>query len=208
MGGMAILPQSFFAGDTVETARALVGKYLVRRYGGCTLCVRLTETEAYVGRVDKACHAYNYRKTARTQTLFAPPGTAYVYLIYGLHCCLNFVTEPEGEPAAILIRGGEARGNLDSLAENRFHCKASELTAYQKKNLLNGPGKLCAALNIDRGLNGLPWGSPELFLCDSLYDAGLPPCPGDERPPDVKCGKRVGIDYAGEAADFPWRFYV
>ena len=208
MGGMAILPQSFFAGDTVETARALVGKYLVRRYGGCTLCVRLTETEAYVGRVDKACHAYNYRKTARTQTLFAPPGTAYVYLIYGLHCCLNFVTEPEGEPAAILIRGGEARGNLNSLAENRFHCKASELTAYQKKNLLNGPGKLCAALNIDRGLNGLPWGSPELFLCDSLSDAGLPPCPGDERPPDVKCGKRVGIDYAGEAADFPWRFYV
>ena len=208
MGGMAILPQSFFAGDTVETARALVGKYLVRRYGGCTLCVRLTETEAYVGRVDKACHAYNYRKTARTQTLFAPPGTAYVYLIYGLHCCLNFVTEPEGEPAAILIRGGEARGNLNSLAENRFHCKASELTAYQKKNLLNGPGKLCAALNIDRGLNGLPWGSPELFLCDSLYDAGLPPCPGDERPPDVKCGKRVGIDYAGEAVDFPWRFYV
>ena len=208
MGGMAILPQSFFAGDTVETARALVGKYLVRRYGGCTLCVRLTETEAYVGRVDKACHAYNYRKTARTQTLFAPPGTAYVYLIYGLHCCLNFVTEPEGEPAAILIRGGEARGNLNSLAENRFHCKASELTAYQKKNLLNGPGKLCAALNIDRGLNGLPWGSPELFLCDSLSDAGLPPCPGDERPPDVKCGKRVGIDYAGEAVDFPWRFYV
>ena len=208
MGGMAILPQSFFAGDTVETARALVGKYLVRRYGGRTLCVRLTETEAYVGRVDKACHAYNYRKTARTQTLFAPPGTAYVYLIYGLHCCLNFVTEPEGEPAAILIRGGEARGNLNSLAENRFHCKASELTAYQKKNLLNGPGKLCAALNIDRGLNGLPWGSPELFLCDSLSDAGLPPCPGDELLPDVKCGRRIGIDYAGEAVDFPWRFYV
>lgn len=208
MGGMAILPQSFFAGDTVETARALVGKYLVRRYGGRTLCVQLTETEAYIGRMDMACHAYNYRKTARTRTLFAPPGTAYVYLIYGLHCCLNFVTEPEGEPAAVLIRGGEVRGNLDILAENRFHCKASELTAYQKKNLLNGPGKLCAALNIDRALNGLPWGSPELFLCDSLSDAGLPSCPGDELPPNVKCGKRVGIDYAGEAADFPWRFYV
>ncbi len=208
MSGMAILPRSFFAGDTVETARALVGKYLVRQYGGRTLCVRLTETEAYIGRTDKACHAYNYRKTARTQTLFAPPGTAYVYLIYGLHCCLNIVTEPEGEPAAVLIRGGEARCDLNILAENRFHCKASELTAYQKKNLLNGPGKLCAALNIDRALNGLPWGSPELFLCDSLSDAGLPPCPGDELPPDVKCGRRIGIDYAEEAADFPWRFYV
>ena len=205
---MAILCRNFYTGNTVDIARSLVDCYLVRRYEGQLLVCRITETEAYVGAIDKAAHSYGYHKTARNAIMFGPPGHAYIYLIYGMHCCLNFVTEPEGEPAAILIRGGEARGNLDSLAENRFHCKASELTAYQKKNLLNGPGKLCAALNIDRGLNGLPWGSPELFLCDSLYDAGLPPCPGDERPPDVKCGKRVGIDYAGEAADFPWRFYV
>lgn len=205
---MAILPQSFFDGDTVDIARALVGKYLVRRYEDQTLCVRLTETEAYVGRMDKACHAYQYRRTQRTKTLFAPPGTAYVYLIYGLHCCLNFVTEPEGEPSAVLIRGAEMRGNFDILSENRFHCKYADLTPYQRKNLLNEPGKLCAALKIDRTLNGLPWGSPELFLCDSPADVGLPLCPADEGRLDVKAGKRIGIAYAEEAVEFPWRFYV
>ena len=76
-----MLPQSFFDGGTVNVARALVGKYLVRRYDGIALAARITETEAYVGRMDKACHAYNYRRTERTKTLFAPPGTAYVYLI-------------------------------------------------------------------------------------------------------------------------------
>ena len=71
-----MLAQSFFGGDTVEAARSLVGKYLVRRYGGLTLAARITETEAYVGRTDKACHAYGWRKTERTKTLYAPPGTA------------------------------------------------------------------------------------------------------------------------------------
>lgn len=205
---MAILPQSFFDGDTVEIARALVGKYLVRRYGGITLAARITETEAYVGRMDKACHAYQYRKTERTKTLFAPPGTAYVYLIYGMHCCLNFVTEPEGEPAAVLIRGLSARHGLDIIAENRFGCKAADMTPYQKKNFLNGPGKVCAGMRIDRTLNGLLYGSSDLFLCDSLGDIGQPAWPGDEASPDIKAGRRIGIDYAEEAVDFPWRFYI
>lgn len=203
-----MLPQEFYSRDTVEVARDLVGKYLVRRCDGHTMAIRLTETEAYVGRMDKACHAYGYRRTQRTRTLFAPPGTAYVYLIYGLHCCLNLVTEPEGEPAAVLLRGGQIRHNGDIIAENRFACKEKELTAAQRKNLLNGPGKLCAGLRIDRSLNGLPWGSGELFVCASLAEAGLPDWPGDETPFQVRAGKRIGIDYAQEAADFPWRFYV
>lgn len=203
-----MLPQTFFDGDTVEIARSLVGKYLVRRYGGTTLATRVTETEAYVGRLDKACHAYNYRKTERTKTLFAPPGTAYVYLIYGMHCCLNFVTEPEGEPAAVLIRGLSPRHNQDIIAENRFHCKWEGLTSYQKKNFLNGPGKLCAGMNIDRSLNGLPHGSETLFLCESLEELGLPATEEDRAPLDIKTGKRIGIDYAEEAVDFPWRFYL
>ncbi|MFG6353354.1 MAG: DNA-3-methyladenine glycosylase [Oscillospiraceae bacterium] len=203
-----MLGPEFFSGDTVETACSVVGKYLVRRYSGLTLAARVTEAEAYVGRMDKACHAYGYRKTERTKTLFAPPGTAYVYLIYGLHCCLNFVTEPEGEPAAVLIRGLAPRYNQDIIAENRFHCKCRGMTAYQKKNFLNGPGKVCAGMNINRSLNGLPCGSPELFLCERLEDAGLPPWPGDASPLEIKIGKRVGIDYAEEAVDFPWRFYL
>lgn len=201
-----MLPQSFFLGNTVDIAREMVGKYLVRRYGGVTLAARITETEAYVGRMDKACHAYNYRKTERTKTLFAPPGTAYVYLIYGMHCCLNFVTEPEGEPSAVLIRGLEPRYNADIIAENRFGCKPEHMTPYQKKNFLNGPGKVCAGMNIDRGLNGLPYGSQELFLCRSLSDAGLPHV--EEAPLSIKTGRRVGIDYAEEAVHFPWRFYL
>lgn len=203
-----MLPQGFFDGDTVETARTLVGNYLVRQYDGMTLAARITEAEAYVGRMDKACHAYNYRRTERTKTLYAPPGTAYVYLIYGMHCCLNFVTEPEGEPAAVLIRGLSPRHNLDIIAENRFHCKAKDMTAYQRKNFLNGPGKVCAGMNIDRTLNGLPYGSQELFVCASLEELGLPVPPEDREPLDIKTGKRVGIDYAEEAVDFPWRFFL
>jgi len=203
-----MLPQSFFDGDTVEIARALVGKYLARRYDGITLCARVTETEAYVGRMDKAYHAYNYRRTERTKTLFAPPGTAYVYLIYGMHCCLNFVTEPEGEPAAVLIRGLSPRYNQDIIAENRFHCKCGEMTAYQRKNFLNGPGKVCAGMNIDRRLNGLPHGSEELFLCGSLAELGLPVLEEDLEPLEIKTGRRIGIDYAEEAIAFPWRFYL
>lgn len=201
-----MVSQRFFEGDTVEVARSMVGKYLVRRYGGVALAARITETEAYVGRLDKACHAYNYRKTERTKTLFAPPGTAYVYLIYGMHCCLNFVTEPEGEPAAVLIRGLSPACNPDIIAENRFGCKMADMTPYQKKNFLNGPGKVCAGMNIDRTLNGLPWGSEELFLCERLSDAGLPDV--GEPPLKIKTGRRIGIDYAEEAVDFPWRFYL
>ena len=207
-GGKAMLAQRFFEGDTVQTARSLVGKYLVRRYDGLTLAARITETEAYVGRTDKACHAYGYRKTERTRTLFAPPGTAYVYLIYGMHCCLNFVTEPEGEPAAVLIRGLAPRHNQDIIAENRFHCKCADMSAYQKKNFLNGPGKVCAGMNIDRSLNALPWGSQELFVCERLEELGLPTPEEDLAPLRIRVGKRIGIDYAQEAVDFPWRFYL
>lgn len=102
---MEKLGREFFDRDTVAVARDLLGKVLVRRVDGMTLSGRITETEAYVGRMDKACHAYGYRRTARTETLFAPPGTAYIYLIYGIYHCLNFVTEPEGEPSAVLLRG-------------------------------------------------------------------------------------------------------
>ena len=90
---MTKLGRDFFDRDTLAVARDLLGKYLVRMWDGKPLVGRITETEAYIGRCDKACHAYGYRRTARTETLFAPPGTAYIYLIYGMYHCLNFVTE-------------------------------------------------------------------------------------------------------------------
>ena len=89
---MSILSCAFYLGDTVQTAQRLLGKYVVRMLDGQALVARITETEAYVGRMDKAAHAYNYRQTARNAAMFGPPGHAYVYMIYGMHHCLNFVT--------------------------------------------------------------------------------------------------------------------
>lgn len=194
---MEKLTRGFYDRDTVQVARELLGKLLVRRQGTQELVCRITETEAYVGRIDKACHAYGGRRTARTQTLFAPPGTAYVYMIYGMYHCLNFVTEGEGEPAAVLIRGAQTVKNRDIITKNRFGCKWEELTAYQRKNLLNGPGKLCRALDLSRAQNGLDLLGDELFVLDA-------PPPGEE----IHIGPRIGIDYAQEAVDFPWRFYL
>lgn len=202
---MARLPEEFFLQDTVKAARDLLGCYLVRHVDGETLVCRVTETEAYVGAVDKACHAYGGRRTARTETLYAAPGTAYVYLIYGMHCCLNFVTGPEGVASAILIRGGAAAWGADAMARRRFGTGTAEMTSYQRKNFLNGPGKLCKALSIDRSLNGLALGGDALYLADELPELGLPQ---RHRDIPVHVGKRIGIDYAQEAVDFPWRFWT
>ncbi|MBQ8851530.1 MAG: DNA-3-methyladenine glycosylase, partial [Oscillibacter sp.] len=146
---MARLSRQFYDGDTVDIAQQLLGKYLVRRLeSGELLLGRITETEAYVGRCDKACHAYGYRKTERTSTLFARPGTAYVYLIYGMYDCLNFVTEPEGEPAAVLLRAVEAVHGVETMRRLRYGEKP--MTRYREKNFLNGPGKVCKAFAITR----------------------------------------------------------
>ena len=130
---MQPLPRSFYDRDTLAVARDLLGQYLVRETGRGRLVCRITETEAYIGRMDKACHAYQYKRTARTETLFARPGTAYLYLIYGMYHCLNFVTEAEGEPCAVLIRGAVPVENGDIIAENRFGRKEKELTAAQRR---------------------------------------------------------------------------
>ncbi len=201
------LGRDFFARDTRTVAREVLGKYLVRILDGIPLAVRLTETEAYIGRLDKACHAYHNRRTQRTETLFAPPGTAYIYLIYGMHHCLNFVTEAEGEPAAVLIRGGEARSGLPILCRNRFRREWADLSAYQRKQFLNGPGKLCQALGLTRAENGCSLLGETLFLCDDLADLGLETPPEDRTPPVIHTGRRIGIDYAEEAAFFPWRYF-
>lgn len=202
------LTQAFYHRNTRLVAQALLGKYLVRFQDGLPLVVRIQETEAYIGRMDKACHAYNYRRTPRTETLFAPPGTAYIYLIYGMYHCLNFVTEPEGEPCAVLIRGGQPRGSLSFLARNRYGVGWEQLSAYQRKNFLNGPDKLCQALALTRAENGCSLLGDSLFVCDRLEDIGLTTPPEDLRPFSIVAGPRIGIDYAEEAVDFPWRYLI
>lgn len=205
---MAKLQRDFYDRPTLDVARDLLGNYLVRTQNGQRLVCRITETEGYIGRVDKACHAYGYKRTKRTETLFAPPGTAYIYLIYGMYDCLNFVTEAEGEPCAVLLRGLEVRHGGDAIARNRYGCSMAEMNAYQRRNFLNGPGKLCKGLALTRSENGLDLTGDALYVADSLSGLGLPPCPGDGGPLEIQAGKRIGIDYAEEAADFPWRFWI
>ena len=201
---MARLSREFYNRDTVEVAQQLLGKYLVRMLDGEALVGRITETEAYIGRCDKACHAYNYRKTERTSTLFMAPGHAYVYLIYGMYNCLNFVTEPEDEPAAVLIRAVEPVIGIDTIRQLRFGDKP--LTSYRLKNFMNGPGKLCKGFSLTKRENGLDLTGETLFVCDSPADIGLPfPKVSPER---ICSGPRIGIDYAEEAKDFPWRFWL
>ena len=206
---MAKLSYEFYAGDTVETARKLRGKVLIRKLDGppdgpALLAGRITETEAYVGRCDKACHAYGYRKTSRTSTLFLGPGHAYIYLIYGMYHCLNFVTEPEGEPAAVLIRAIEPIAGVEIMRRLRYGDRP--LTPPREKGLANGPGKVCQALALTRAENALDLTGDALFVCDSPADAGLPDHPSTtER---IFAGPRIGIDYAEEAKAFPWRFVL
>lgn len=201
---MSKLPREFYIGDTVQIAQNLLGTYLVRILDGQLLAGRITETEAYIGRCDKACHAYQYRHTPRTATMFGPPGHAYIYLIYGMYHCLNVVTEPEGEPSAVLIRSISPVVGVERIQQLRFGDKP--MTASRRKSFMNGPGKLCKGLLLDRSLDGIDLMGDLLYLCDSPLGIGISSL---ELPKERICsGPRVGVDYAEEAKDFPWRFWL
>lgn len=202
---MAKVDLSFFERKTLIVARELLGLYLVRELPEGRLVCRITETEAYVGRIDKASHAYGYKRTPRTETLFARPGTIYVYLIYGMYHCLNFVTEAEGEPCAVLLRGASPVLGTGVMTQNRFLKAPDQLSTYQRKNFLNGPGKLCSALSLTRAQNNMLLGE-KLWISDDLKDFGI----SEISPPkfQINVGKRIGIDYAEEAVHFPWRFWL
>jgi DNA-3-methyladenine glycosylase len=172
------LRATYFARPTVQVARELLGTLLVHELPSGPRVGRVVETEAYVGPDDHASHAHRGR-TGRTWPMFGPPGHAYIYLIYGIHNCLNVVTEPDGYPAAVLLRALEPVEGLAGPA--------------------SGPGLVCRALQIDRGLNGVSVTGPPLYFL-----------PGDGPLPSgrIAQGRRVGIDYAGEWAARPWRFWV
>ena len=176
------LPREFYDRSTLKVAKDLLGKVLVKQTPGRIFQTKIVDVEAYVGPQDKACHASKGR-TKRTEIMFGPAGFTYVYLIYGMYHCLNIVTEQEDYPAAILIRGLEILENKNPQAI---------------PTRIDGPGRVCRFLEIDRTHNGL-----DATLGTNLWieDHGLAiPRKHTQALP------RIGVDYAGEWAKKLWRF--
>ena len=177
MTGGKKLPRAFFARSTLAVASELIGMHLVHDDGDRVRAGRIVETEAYLGPRDLAAHSARGR-TARTEVMFGPPGHAYVYFVYGFWNCLNVVTAAPGVPHAVLLRALEP---LAGISERTW-----------------GPGLLCRAMHIDRRLNGVDLAGNVLWLERARV-----------RAPPVRVARspRIGVDYAGEWAQRPWRFF-
>ncbi|MEM7681422.1 MAG: DNA-3-methyladenine glycosylase [Planctomycetota bacterium] len=187
------LGRDFFARGTVAVARALLGQHLVRVEPCDRRTVgRVVETEAYLGPEDRAAHTFNYRKTERTAAMWMAPGTAYVFLTYGMHHCLNVSTVSADVPQAVLLRALEPVEGMAQMHARRP--KSKRLT-----DLCSGPAKLTQALDIDRGFD-----RADLTTCPTLFferarKRGYPES-------QIAATPRVGVDYAGDWAARPLRF--
>lgn len=186
---MRRLPRSFYARPVLEVARDTLGKVLVHETPEGRVSGRIVEAEAYSGPEDRAAHSYGGRRTQRTEVMFGPPGHAYVFFVYGMHWHFNLVTTAAGLPHAVLIRAVEPLEGVEIMAERRG-------IAASRRELTNGPGKLCRAFAIDRAAYGcdLTRSDSPLYLLDG-------PSPKVARSP------RIGVDYAGSWAARLFRFY-
>ncbi len=184
-GKASDLPRAFYARPTLEVARELLGKALVREEDGGLTGGLIVEAEAYLGQEDPASHAFR-RQTPRNRFMWLGPGHTYVYRTYGMYYCLNLVTEAEGRPAAVLLRALQPLWGLDRMAGRRGGRGA--------RLLASGPGRLCAALGLDLAWSGLDLLAGPL----RVLEVGLSPSV-------VNSGPRVGISRAVER---PWRFFV
>jgi DNA-3-methyladenine glycosylase len=187
----SILSRDFYEREDVQTlSTLLLGKYLVTNLNGCLTTGMIVETEAYQGAEDKASHAYNHRRTTRTETMFARGGVAYVYLCYGIHHLFNVVTAGEDTPHAILIRAIEPVDGIKTMLKRRKMSKCDyKLTA--------GPGVLTAALGITTKLDGVLLNRAPIWIEDRGVTVAKR---------DIIQSPRVGIDYAQDHKDLPWRF--
>lgn len=192
MTGSSKLPREFYTRtNTLQIARELLGKLLV--VGGedaPRVSGMIVETESYKGPLDKASHAYGHRRTARTETMYGLGGTAYVYFIYGMYCQFNVVTNVAETPHAILVRALEPIEGLDVMRQRR--------AVKADRDLSNGPGKLCIALNIDRRFDRADLLGDEIWI-EEHEVVNLR---------QIASGPRVGIDYAEEYVSKPWRFWI
>lgn len=193
-----ILEKGFYSKGALELAKELLGKTLVRKVDGKFLRSKIVETEAYIGAIDKASHAYNGRRTERTEPLFHEGGIVYVYFIYGLYHCFNVISGEKDKGEGVLIRAVEPLNEFDYISQKRFNKNFDELTSAKKKTLTNGPSKLCMAYSIDKRFNYKKlYEKGDFYIEDS-----------DEENFEIVETTRIGIEYAEEAVDFPWRFYI
>lgn len=192
------LQREFYNRDSVTVAKELLGKYLVHKVNGKELIGKIVEVEAYMGPTDKAAHSYNNRRTDRNEVMYGLPGFAYVYIIYGMYNCVNVVVEDPGKPQAILIRALEPISPLDEISNFRYGKTYEELSKREIIGLTSGPGKLCKAFFIDRGQNGEDLCGDKLYLYEDENSEKF----------EMISTTRINIDYAEEAKDFPWRFYI
>lgn len=190
---MSKLPYSFYQNHNVnDLAIQLLGKLLFTRVDGELTGGIIVETEAYKGVEDKASHAYGGRFTNRTQVIYEEGGLSYVYLCYGIHHLFNVVTAPQGTPHAVLIRGIEPVQGIDIMLRRRN-------MVLLKPNITAGPGALSKAMGIDKSLNAKDLLGDEVWIAD-----GGIAFPDDQ----IVSSARVGVDYAGDHALLPWRYYI
>ncbi|HVR39191.1 MAG TPA: DNA-3-methyladenine glycosylase [Thermoanaerobaculia bacterium] len=186
------LPRAFYLHDTVSIARALLGCVLWRRFGKERLAARIVETEAYLGANDAASHARRGLRSERNESMYLAGGHAYVYLSYGMHWCLNVVTQESDIAEAVLLRAAEPVHGIDFMRKRRPKAK-------RDFELMNGPGKLCAAMAVDRRLDGEPLDGTLLWLESRDIEV-------EDR--DIAISKRIGVENAADAAHWPLRFFL
>ncbi len=188
-----ILQRAFYERDIFEVSRCLLGKILVHASPEGITAGRIVEVEAYTGPEDRAAHSYKGRRTPRNDVMFGEKGHAYVYLIYGMYYCVNFTAgATPGKPEAILIRA------LEPVEGSELMAKRRKLAVGSLKNLTNGPGRLCMAMNITKAANKLDVTAPPFYIRDAASVAES----------EIVETARIGVDYAGEWKDKPWRFFI
>ncbi len=189
------LSRSFFnTEDVLGVSQKLLGKHLVSNIGNHRCSGIIVETEAYRAPDDKACHAYQNKRTPRTETMFAKPGTVYVYICYGIHHLFNIVTAPEGKAHAILIRAIQPIEGTDIMLQRRNMSKLHP-------RLVNGPGKFTVAMGINKSLNAID-------LCDPKSPVWIEESVSNLKSNQIIAGPRVGMSTAEECSNWPWRFRI
>jgi len=187
------LPVSFYLRSNVlQVAKDLLGMIITTNIDGVATSARIVETEAYAGAMDRASHAYGARRTKRNEVMYGEGGYSYVYLCYGIHHLFNVVTNKEGIPHAILIRGAEPIAGIDIMLQRTGKPKPDF-------TLTRGPGNFSKALGIRTSDNGVPLNGDRIFIGDDNFRY---------KKSEIQASPRIGVDYAGTDAQLPYRFYI